>query len=181
MGVCLSLSSCNISAQHVIMILLPSMKSCTLNSVLKIVPVKKQTVYNIYITTSHHALHTHLFITSCFFCSSDVGLPISFCRWSNIIFSTIDRVSPSKSDSCKNWVKSRRFMCCWNSNVTQKFAVYLLVHHFFLFSVLGSRESKLTLTLIVHHFLYNSASLTVQVRQLQQCICHLILNKFSCK
>ena len=34
---------------------------------------------------------------SCFFCSSEVGLPISFWRWSYIIFSTIPRVSPSRS------------------------------------------------------------------------------------
>lgn len=37
---------------------------------------------------------------SCFFCSSDVGRPIDFCLWSYIIFSTIPRVSPSRSDSC---------------------------------------------------------------------------------
>lgn len=37
--------------------------------------------------------------TSCFFCSSLVGSPSSFCRWSYIIFSTKPRVSPSKSDN----------------------------------------------------------------------------------
>lgn len=37
---------------------------------------------------------------SCFFCSSDVGRPIDFCLWSYIIFSTMPRVSPSRSDSC---------------------------------------------------------------------------------
>lgn len=37
---------------------------------------------------------------SCFFCSSDVGRPMDFCLWSYIIFSTIPRVSPSRSDSC---------------------------------------------------------------------------------
>jgi len=36
---------------------------------------------------------------SCFFCSSDVGRPCCFRLWSYIIFSTIPRVSPSKSDS----------------------------------------------------------------------------------
>ncbi|KAL7544332.1 hypothetical protein ACHAWF_007718 [Thalassiosira exigua] len=35
---------------------------------------------------------------SCFFSSSLVGRPIAFCRWSYIIFSTVCRVSPSKSD-----------------------------------------------------------------------------------
>ena len=38
-------------------------------------------------------------ITSCFFWSSLVGRPISFWRWSYIIFSTKDLVSPSKSES----------------------------------------------------------------------------------
>lgn len=36
---------------------------------------------------------------SIFFCSSDVGKPCSFCRWSNIIFSTMPLVSPSRSES----------------------------------------------------------------------------------
>lgn len=36
---------------------------------------------------------------SSFFCSSLDGRPISFCRWSYIIFSTMPRVSPSRSDS----------------------------------------------------------------------------------
>lgn len=49
---------------------------------------------------------------SCFFCSSDVGRPIDFCLWSYIIFSTIPRVSPSRSDSCpagkKNTVRRGR-------------------------------------------------------------------------
>ncbi|TKW59723.1 hypothetical protein CTA1_10415 [Colletotrichum tanaceti] len=34
-----------------------------------------------------------------FFCSSEVGRPCSFWRWSHIIFSTMPRVSPSRSDS----------------------------------------------------------------------------------
>mmetsp|Transcript_18849 Transcript_18849/g.48578 ORF Transcript_18849/g.48578 Transcript_18849/m.48578 type:complete len:263 (+) Transcript_18849:276-1064(+) len=38
---------------------------------------------------------------SCLFCSSDVGSPICFCRWSYIIFSTVWRVSPSRSESCE--------------------------------------------------------------------------------
>ena len=37
------------------------------------------------------------FIMSCFFISSDVGWPFIFWCWSNIIFSTVARVSPSKS------------------------------------------------------------------------------------
>lgn len=41
----------------------------------------------------------NFFRTSCFFCSSLVGNPSSFCRWSYIIFSTRPRVSPSKSDN----------------------------------------------------------------------------------
>ena len=57
-------------------------------------------------TTEQHISDstTYFCIMSCFFCSSDVGLPISFCRWSYIIFSTMARVSPSKSDS---WGGSR--------------------------------------------------------------------------
>lgn len=43
---------------------------------------------------------TYFLRISCFFCSSDVGRPIDFCLWSYIIFSTIPRVSPSRSDSC---------------------------------------------------------------------------------
>lgn len=43
---------------------------------------------------------THFLRMSCFFCSSDVGRPMDFCLWSYIIFSTIPRVSPSRSDSC---------------------------------------------------------------------------------
>ena len=39
----------------------------------------------------------NLSMMSFFFCSSEVGRPISFCLWSNIIFSTMDLVSPSKS------------------------------------------------------------------------------------
>ena len=36
----------------------------------------------------------------CFFSSSsDVGIPLAFCCWSNIIFSTVYLVSPSKSDN----------------------------------------------------------------------------------
>ena len=35
---------------------------------------------------------------TCFFCSSLVGSPAAFCRWSYIIFSTVCRVSPSRSD-----------------------------------------------------------------------------------
>lgn len=42
---------------------------------------------------------THFLMTSCFFCSSDVGRPSSFCLWSYIIFSTRPLVSPSRSDS----------------------------------------------------------------------------------
>lgn len=45
---------------------------------------------------------THFLRISCFFCSSDVGSPIDFCLWSYIIFSTIPRVSPSRSDSWKH-------------------------------------------------------------------------------
>mmetsp|Transcript_20302 Transcript_20302/g.34581 ORF Transcript_20302/g.34581 Transcript_20302/m.34581 type:complete len:223 (+) Transcript_20302:70-738(+) len=36
---------------------------------------------------------------SCLLCSSEVGSPADFCRWSYIIFSTVCRVSPSRSDS----------------------------------------------------------------------------------
>mmetsp|Transcript_8973 Transcript_8973/g.21586 ORF Transcript_8973/g.21586 Transcript_8973/m.21586 type:complete len:235 (+) Transcript_8973:193-897(+) len=36
---------------------------------------------------------------SCLPCSSAVGSPAAFCRWSYIIFSTVCRVSPSKSAS----------------------------------------------------------------------------------
>ena len=36
---------------------------------------------------------------SCLDCSSAVGFPAAFCRWSYIIFSTVCRVSPSRSDS----------------------------------------------------------------------------------
>jgi hypothetical protein len=39
----------------------------------------------------------NFFRISSFFCSSLVGLPDSFWRWSNIIFSTMPLVSPSKS------------------------------------------------------------------------------------
>lgn len=46
------------------------------------------------------ATQTHFLRMSCFFCSSDVGRPMDFCLWSYIIFSTIPRVSPSRSDSC---------------------------------------------------------------------------------
>lgn len=35
----------------------------------------------------------------CFWSSSDVGSPCCFCLISNIIFSTVERVSPSKSES----------------------------------------------------------------------------------
>lgn len=42
-------------------------------------------------------LYTYFLMTSCFFCSSDVGRPSSFCRWSYIIFSTKPLVSPSRS------------------------------------------------------------------------------------
>ena len=45
---------------------------------------------------------------SCFFCSSDVGKPISFCLWSNIIFSTIERVSPSWEQFNKNYFISKK-------------------------------------------------------------------------
>lgn len=45
------------------------------------------------------SMKTYFLITSCFFCSSDVGSPSSFWRWSYIIFSTRPRVSPSKSES----------------------------------------------------------------------------------
>lgn len=37
--------------------------------------------------------------SSCFFCSSEEGSPICFCRWSYIIFSTVTRVSLSRSVS----------------------------------------------------------------------------------
>lgn len=47
-----------------------------------------------------HIVQTHFLRMSCFFCSSDVGRPMDFCLWSYIIFSTIPRVSPSRSDSC---------------------------------------------------------------------------------
>ena len=36
---------------------------------------------------------------TCFFCSSLVGRPAAFWRWSYIIFSTVCRVSPSRSES----------------------------------------------------------------------------------
>lgn len=44
-------------------------------------------------------LMSYFLITSCFFCSSDVGKPSSFCLWSYIIFSTRPLVSPSRSES----------------------------------------------------------------------------------
>lgn len=39
------------------------------------------------------------FNLSFFICSSEVGFPAAFCCWSNIIFSTVCLVSPSKSDN----------------------------------------------------------------------------------
>ena len=46
----------------------------------------------------HSYVRASLYLSiSIFFSSSLVGLPSSFCRWSYIIFSTIPRVSPSKS------------------------------------------------------------------------------------
>lgn len=43
--------------------------------------------------------YSYFLMTSCFFCSSDVGSPSSFCLWSYIIFSTRPLVSPSRSES----------------------------------------------------------------------------------
>ena len=43
----------------------------------------------------------NFFIVSAFCCSSLVGKPICFCLWSYIIFSTVARVSPSRSLSCE--------------------------------------------------------------------------------
>lgn len=37
--------------------------------------------------------------TSCFFCSSEVGRPSAFCRWSYIIFSTVARISGSAGET----------------------------------------------------------------------------------
>jgi len=45
---------------------------------------------------SIHKTFMNFASTSCFFCSSDVGNPMAFCRWSYIIFSTVCRVSPDK-------------------------------------------------------------------------------------
>lgn len=53
------------------------------------------------------SLTTYFLRISCFFCSSEVGRPIDFCRWSYIIFSTIPRVSPSRSDSCSGGKKTQ--------------------------------------------------------------------------
>ena len=46
-----------------------------------------------------HLCIAHYFRISCFFCSSEVGSPMDFCLWSYIIFSTMLRVSLSRSDS----------------------------------------------------------------------------------
>jgi hypothetical protein len=40
--------------------------------------------------------------TSFFFCSSEVGSPMAFCRWSYIIFSTVCLVSPGQRPSGNN-------------------------------------------------------------------------------
>lgn len=59
--------------------------------------------------------------TSCFFWSSLVGRPNSFCFWSYIIFSTIERVSPSKSLSFEGSGFILRveiggsLLICWNA------------------------------------------------------------------
>lgn len=112
-------------------------------------------------TTCNHSLHFIVFaqpifallksISGCcawnffnisfFFISSDPGSPICFCLWSNIIFSTMPLVSPSKSPNLiynQNVMKSEWFTFEFSGSIfvvsISGWWVITFFHHSFLFT-----------------------------------------------
>ena len=75
-------------------------------------------------TTSHHWPTFTCFMMSALRCSSLVGRPSAFCRWSHIIFSTVARISGSAG---RQWVvrneEDSSCAACWPCHACQHLLV----------------------------------------------------------